>query len=334
MTDRSRRPPPIAESFVHALAEARARRADLASFVDETVSSDRPRSVFLVGSGGSYHNLGSTWHLLDQHSTQLPAFHRTSFALAARPPALLGPASIVVAASVQGESPETLAAVDVATARGATVLAITRQGDSSLGRRARSVTFSAAAVFVEATHLLATQLGLLLLERTGTDLDVARAWAALDRAPEVIRAALEHADLAVLPAIARAVVDSEITYSLYGEPNSGVATGAGLSFLTEPRKIEAEHSDVETIFGAIETLDEDMTSIVWAGDDDARARSLAVHRFLRSHTRSAMLVDSTALGTEFGPDEGRYLSPLVLAAVSRRLAGHIEAVSGFAATGY
>jgi fructoselysine-6-P-deglycase FrlB-like protein len=285
--------------------------------------------------GGSYFNVGAAWYLLDQYSTHVAAFLRTSAAFVARPPALVGPASLVIAASTSGHTEESIDAVDVAAARGATVAALTATPQSPITAGARhTFGFGSTGVVTEPAHVLALLIGYGLLECTGVELDYRTIWEGLEALPHALVTALSVAD-EMMPDIAREIAANEVTYVLAGGPNFGVASGARRSFLTEPRRIEPEHSGGESVHGVFDALDEEMNFLVYVGEDDARAQAESVHGFLSGHSQRTMLIDSRSFPLP-GVDEvvRPHLSPVLLAAVSRRLSDHIEAQSGFDAVEY
>lgn len=334
MTAIARRVKPLAADFDLVLNAAVAQRPATTELIASVVENGL-RSVFFTGMGSSYFNVGAAWYLLDQYSTQVAAFLRTSAAFVARPPALVGPAAMVITASTGGHTKESIAAVDVAAARRATVAVLTAAPQTPITALARhTLRFGNADVVTEPAHVVAMLLSYGLLEYSGVELDYGAIWDGFEALPGALVAALTVAD-EMLPDIARAIAANEVTYVLSGGPNFGVASGARRSFLTEPRRIESEHSGAESVHGVFDALDEEMNFLVYVGEDDTRSQAESVHEFLTSHSQRTVRIDSRSFPLP-GVDEAvrPHLSPVLLAAVSRRLSDHIEAQSGFDAVEY
>ena len=215
MTATARRVTPLAEDFESVLSAAVAQRPAAAELAASVVENGL-RSVFFTGMGGSYFNVGAAWYLLDQYSTHVAAFLRTSAAFVARPPALVGPAALVIAASTSGHTEESIDAVDVAAARGATIAALTATPQSPITAGARhTFGFGSTGVVTEPAHMLALLIGYGLLECTGVELDYRTIWDGFEALPHALVTALSVAD-EMLPDIAREIAANEVTYVLGG----------------------------------------------------------------------------------------------------------------------
>lgn len=324
----------IPDDYVSRLENVVAQRERIVDILTETKSRDL-RSAFFVGSGSSYYNLGSAWHALELDSSRVAPFLRNSSNMAKHPSPLFGPACLLVAASESGQTPETLTTVRTAQDRGALTLAISAESETPFARAAdQPLVFESSNAVAESVHILSLMISYQLMETTDVSLDYETIWGALNELPAALRAVLDEADDG-LADIAQRISANEVTLVLSGGPNFGVAAGARRSFLTEPKHIEPRYSEAESVHGAFDAFDEDMHALVYLGEDTSRDEMAQVYEFAKRHSRHTDLIDSRTFALP-GIDEAAraYVTPVVLASLSRRLSDHIAAVSGHDSVNY
>ena len=187
-----------------AVAETLSRaRTQLAAHGDGPLSLDRLREVsrvIVIGCGTSYH-AGLAGRLAIERWARIPVEVEVASEFRYRDP-IVGPGTLVLGITQSGETADTLAAMRLARARGATVLAVTNAAGSQVTHEADSVLFTRAGieVGVAATKTFVSQVVLLY----SFALHLAQAAGTLE--PERLAALRSEMDL--LPARIEAVVSS------------------------------------------------------------------------------------------------------------------------------
>ncbi|HXX39427.1 MAG TPA: SIS domain-containing protein [bacterium] len=286
--------------------------------------------VYLVGAGGSLANMYPLSFLLNQHATSFASQLLTSAEFVISKPAALGPRSLVVVVSHKGETPETVEAAGLASARGARVVALTRMPDSRLGAAADVVfTTHSERTITEAKLLLLHQLGLSLLARFGQCNDYAGAMAALAALPPALHRVKQETEAENAETAAR-LKDEPLIYTLSAGPNYGVGYALAMCALQEQQWIHAAAVNAAEFFhGAFEIVEEGTPLIVLLGEDVSRPIAERALRFAQRYSRKVVAIDTKdkALPGIADPYRG-LVSPLVLSAMTTRLLAHFAAVRG------
>lgn len=320
-----------------------AKDADFASIV-EAALAERPRAekiarevvdaglknVYLVGCGGSLNDFGSLHYVLESRSQTFPVFHLNSNELVVRRPAQLGAGSLVLIASHHGTTKETLEAARVAREAGARIVAFTKDLTTPLVPYADDVfIYESNRTILAPKQVLISQLGYALLEASGVPGDYDGIRTAFDALPTALDRAHDEAD-EFFPAIARAVAGAEHTYVLAGGPNYHVGYGMAMCYFLEMQRLGASAFHANEFFhGAFEIVGEDTSLLIWRGEDDSSPQIDRLDAFLGRYNTNNHTVDSRAFALEGVPEHLRgEVTPLLLSTLSKRLAEHIEAVTG------
>ena len=320
---------PTPADFQPTLERAVARHDDLDAFVGRTARQGL-RNVFFVGCGGSLLAMESTRFLLERRSSAAAASVLNASEFCARRPALLGPGSLVVVASHSGTTPETLDAARLARAAGASVLSVSRDARSPLGRAAEvAIAYASDVAVGEAKQLLFEQIGWSVLRHTGVQADYDAIRDAFGALPAALVTARAETDVRAHE-IATRLQDEPITYVLASGPNMGAAAAFAMCFLQEMQWLHAAAVNAGEFFhGAFEVVTEDVAVILLLGEDESRPMAERAQRFLDKYTRKGVSIDTRDLSLPgIAPALRPEFAAYGLATVVRRLANHYAAVRG------
>ncbi len=287
-------------------------------------------NVFLVGCGGSLNDFGSLHFVLESRSRHFPVFHLNSDEFVVRAPARLGAGSLVLVASHNGTTPETLEAARRARAAGARVVAFTKDRTTPLAPLGDDVfTYESDRTILAPKQVLIAQLGYALLEASGVPGDYDGIRRAFDALPTALDRAHDEAD-AFFPAIARALAAADHTYILAGGPNYSVGYGMAMCYFLEMQRLGATAFHANEFFhGAFEIVDRDTAILLWRGEDASSAQLDRLDRFLERYNDNHHVIDSRRFALDGVPAALRgEVTPLLLSTLSKRLAEHLEAVTG------
>lgn len=320
---------PKDEHFISLVEAALAERPRAEQIARDVVAAGL-RNVFLVGCGGSLNDFGSIHFVLESRSTAFPVFHLNSDEFVVRRPAQLGAGSLVLVASHNGTTKETLEAARVARAAGARVVAFTKNLTTPLAPLGDDVfIYESDRTILAPKQVLIAQLGYALLEATGVPGDYDGIRRAFDALPAAFDAAHDVADT-FFPQIARAVTATGHTYVLAGGPNYSVGYGMAMCYFMEMQRRGATAFHANEFFhGAFEIVDRDTALLVWRGEDASSGQIDRLDVFLDRYNDNHHVIDSRAFALDGVPSELRgEVTPLLLATLSRRLAEHLEATTG------
>ena len=286
-------------------------------------------NVFLVGCGGSLNTFGAT-HFLLESRLNLPVFHMNSDEFVVRQPTQLSASSLVLVGSHNGTTEETLHAARVARAAGARVVAFTRDLQTPLAALGDDVfVYQSDRTVLAPKEVLISQLGYALLEESGVSGDYDSIRRAFDALPVALDRAHDEAD-EFFPEIARALAAGNHVYVLAGGPNYAIGYGTAMCYLLEMQRIGATAFHANEFFhGAFEIVDRDTPVLVWRGEDASSGQIDRLDAFLGRYNDNHHVVDSRQFALDGVPAELRgEVTPLLLSTLSRRLAEHLETVTG------
>lgn len=315
--------------FVPIVEAALAQRPRAERIAREIVDAGL-KNVYLVGCGGSLNDFGSLHFVLESRSQSFPVFHLNSNELVVRRPAQLGAGSLVLIASHHGTTKETLEAAQVARDAGARVVAFTKNMNTPLVPLADDVfVYESDRTILAPKQVLISQVGYALLEASGVPGDYDGIRAAFDALPTALDRAHDEAD-EIFPAIAEALAKAEHTYVIAGGPNYAVGYGMAMCYFLEMQRLGASAFHANEFFhGAFEIVGEDTSLLVWRGEDSSSPQIDRLETFLDRYNRNNHVVDSRRFALEGVPAELRgEVTPLLLSTLSKRLAEHLEAVTG------
>jgi fructoselysine-6-P-deglycase FrlB-like protein len=284
-------------------------------------------TLYLVGCGGSLGAYGPAAFTLVNQVPQLAVQVLTSDEFNYRKPARLGPRSVVLVGSHTGTTPETVRAIRTAKDAGvAQVASLTSDPDSPLATEA-DVAFTdqpakwawdpKQMAMARITQGIRAAAGLRL-----PDLDAGLAALPLD-----LPALFDQLDPA-LASIAAALAEEPIVYLLGSGPMESAAQGMAMFYLQEMLWRDAAAYNIGEFFhGPFELVTDTKPFVLLRGEDETRPMSDRAITFLNRYTRKLHVIDSRDFGLPGVPVAARAeVVPIVMSAVTTRLAQHFEAV--------
>ncbi len=332
MTQASTAVAPVASDLEATIQWAVGQRDRVRQLAAEAIAQG-VRAVWFTGCGGSVYASSPAGYLLTRKGRALASFRMNADELNHARPAALGGQSLVLASSHSGKTPETLEAAATARSLGAwRVVAFTRSSESPLAATADEVfAYGSEHTVWEPKQVLYGYLAHALLagagDEPGADEDAAAAgYAAL---PGAIGHAIAQAD-PLLASIAAELAGEPIVYVLGAGPSEDVARCLAMCYLQEMQwRHAAAFNAGEFFHGAFEMITERMPVLLFMGEDETRPVAQRASRFLDRYTRRAFRVDSAELELPGVPAACRAeIGPIVLGALSYRLAQHYEAITG------
>jgi glucosamine--fructose-6-phosphate aminotransferase (isomerizing) len=318
--------PQALESTLRGLIDPKTNRIVLGESRLDPAFVRTVRKLFLIGCGSSYHAamVGKT---MIEHLAGIPVEVDVASEFRYRAP-LIDSGDLMVAISQSGETADTLAAVQEARAKGATVLAISNVQGSSLERQAGGVLHTSAGpeIGVAATKTFTTQvLALYLLalfmaqrrDRLASD-TVGRYLDGVRRLPQLVTRILQQAPPQAERIAAHALV-SEHALFLGRGINYPIALEGALK-LKELSYIHAEgYPAGEMKHGPIALVDHDVPVIVLMPRDGVFDKIR--NNLEEIKARDGQIIAMTHEGDESAsdsdyrltiPDGGEFLTPLLL----------------------
>jgi fructoselysine 6-phosphate deglycase len=292
-------------------------------------ASNGLRTLFLVGCGGSLNDFSAVSYRCDQ-SAPFPTFCMNSEEFNRRRPALLGPGSVVLVASHNGTTAETIEAARWSRAAGARVIGFTKNETTKLAAECDDVfTYHSDRTILAPKQVLIGMMVTALLKEAGAKLDFAALDQAFAAVPAAFELAVEQCE-ASMHEIAAAFAAEPITYVLSAGPSQGAGYGFAMCYLMEMQWKHASWFNAnEFLHGAFEVVQPDTAMLLFKGEDETRGVIDRVETFLNKNTQRCRVVDSKDYSLPGVPASMRgIISPILLATLSKRLAEHYQAVTG------
>ncbi|RWI48071.1 MAG: SIS domain-containing protein [Mesorhizobium sp.] len=286
-------------------------------------------NLFLIGCGGSYNDFSAASYLADR-AARLPTFLFNSEEFNRRRPVLLGLNSVVLVASHNGTTAETIEAARRARTAGAHVIGFTKNHTTKLAAECDEVfTYNSDRTILAPKQVLIGLMVTALLREAGSELDFAMIDQAYCAVPAAFEKAIEEAE-SHLHEIAKAFGSDPFTYVLSAGPNQGAGYGFAMCYLMEMQWKHASWFNAnEFLHGAFEVVQPDTPVLLFKGEDDTRVVIDRVEAFLNRNTQRCMVIDSKDYSLPGVPSSMRgEISPLLLSTLSKRLAEHYQAVTG------
>jgi len=292
-------------------------------------AADGMRNLFLIGCGGSLNDFSAASYQCDR-SAEFPTFCLNSEEFNRRRSPLVGPGSVVLVASHNGTTGETIEAARWSRAAGARVIGFTKNESTTLALECDEVfTYHSDRTILAPKQVLIGLMVTALLKEAGAKRD----YAALDQGfaavPAAFELAVQEAE-ASLHEIAAEFGAEPVTYVLSAGPNQGAGYGFAMCYLMEMQwKAASWFNANEFLHGAFEVIQPDTAVLLFKGEDDTRPVIDRVEAFLNKNTRRCRLIDSKDYSLPGVPASVRGdISPLLLSTLSKRLAEHYQAVTG------
>jgi fructoselysine-6-P-deglycase FrlB-like protein len=287
------------------------------------------RNLFLVGCGGSLNDFSAASYRCDR-SAKFPTFCLNSEEFNRRRPALLGPGSVVLVASHNGTTEETIEAARWSRLAGARVIGFTKDETTKLAAECDEVfTYKSDRTILAPKQVLIGLMVTALLKKAGATLDFASVEQAFTAVPSAFELAVHEAE-ARLHEIAIDFAAEPLTYVLSAGPNQGAGYGFAMCYLMEMQwKHAAWFNANEFLHGAFEIVQHNTAVLLFKGEDETRPVIDRVEAFLKKNTQCCRVIDSKDYSLAGVPGSMRgEISPLLLSTLSKRLAEHYQAVTG------
>jgi len=326
----------LPEDLAATIDLALAERNRIPAAVREAVGTGLS-DLWFVGAGGSHFTSSHVGALMAAKGTSVPTFRVNSNEFVYDTPVRLGPDSLVVVTSHNGTTPETIKAIETARSRGVrVVLAVSRDPESPLATNAdHAFTYGSKHVVSEPTQIFLAQIGHSVLLATGdeTQSEHDEALAAYAGLHEAVVSAVAESD-ENFAAMAAALASQPIIYVLGAGPSEDIARTLSMCYLQEMQWIDSAAYNAGDFFhGAFEVVTEQTPVILYLGEDTSRAIAERTRAFIQKYTRQAWLVDLEDLTLPGIPKDYRAeVGPLVLGALTSRIAQHFEATTGHSLT--
>jgi fructoselysine 6-phosphate deglycase len=288
------------------------------------------RNIFLVGCGGSLNDFSAASYLCDRSAT-VPVFCMNSEEFNRRRPALLGAGSLVLVASHNGTTAETIEAARWSRDAGARIIGFTKNDKTNLAVECDDVfTYGSDRTILAPKQVLIGLMVTALLRETGAKLDYAAIGQGYAAVPAAFELAVGSEADARLHKIASDLGAEAMTYILSAGPNQGAGYGFAMCYLMEMQWKHASWFNAnEFLHGAFEVVQPDTPVLLFKGEDETRAVVDRVEAFLQKNTRRLHVIDSKDYSLPGVPASMRgEISPLLLSTLSKRLAEHYQAVTG------
>jgi fructoselysine-6-phosphate deglycase len=301
----------------------------LAPRIDEAIASclaKGARNLFFLGTGGAAILMQPAAQLLQRRSA-FPTYIEISAELVAGGHAALGRQSIVVIPSLSGTTAESVAALELAKAKGATVIALTGHGDTPLATMADHalVNFAEDDTSSESFYLQALLLALSLMHRCGELPDHAELVTDLARLPALLLDVKRSFEPQAAAFAGRIATE---TYHVITAAGScwPQAFYYGMCILEEMQWIRTRPVHAADFFhGTLELVEPGVSVILLKGEDACRGLADRVERFALRYTDKLFVLDTAAFALPgLSPAARALVSPVVLATALERLSAHLE----------
>lgn len=304
------------------------------SLVKEIVSdilSQHPiKEIVYVGCGASFSELYPGYYFLRSTAKTIRSYHFTASEFNNDTPEWLGASSVVIAASLGGNTPESVHAVSVAKAKGAIVIALTRTAGSPLTEHADYTIVHgfqknyatklekmgyAMALAVEFSNQIE---GCELYDemKTGFDkiFDLGEKSSALGR-----KFAAEFG---------KKFKDSEVIYYMSSGASAQVAYSSSICLMMEMQWVNSGsfHSG-EFFHGPFEIVQKGVPFVLMMNEGKTRSIDARALEFLKRFDAKVAVVDAKdyGIGSEIDPRVVTFFNPFIHTAVFRTYAEALSA---------
>ncbi len=292
----------------------------------KTLVTRETDNLFFMGSGGAGILMQAAADLMIKRSS-LPCYNVLCAELVLTGHSQLGNNSIVIMPSLSGTTKESIAALEYAQQRGATVITLVGHADSPLAKQANHtfVNFAADDTSCESFYIQSLVIALATMSAREERDDYDTLLNEFGKLPEQLLNIKKHfeqeaADLAKK-------IQNDKYHIVTGAGNTWPeAFYYGMCILEEMQWIRTRPVHASDFFhGTLELVEKDTSIIVMAGEDESRALTDRVIKFAEQYTDRLIVLDTAQLPTEGLSSELRaMLAPAFLATMLERLSAHLE----------
>jgi len=288
--------------------------------------SDGADSLFFMGGGGAGLMMQPATDLVSRNSS-LACYNVICAEIVLTGHRALGPKSVVVLPSLSGTTKESIAALEYAQSKGATVITLIGHEDTPLAKQADHcfVNFAADDTSCEMfyTQSLAAALG--AMNAVGERDDYDALMAEMDKLPQHFLKAKEAFEPEAKK-IAETIKDETWHIITAAGATWTEANYYGMCILEEMQWIRTRPVHASDFFhGTLEVVEKGVSVIVMKGEDASRPLTDRVVNFARDHTDKLTVIDTKGMGSDdLSPVMRALIGPATLSAMLERLSSHLE----------
>lgn len=292
--------------------------------LDAVAAREAVREVYFVACGGSHALLMSGNYVIDSVARTISSQVITSAEFLARAPKRLGSSSIVVVCSLEGTTPETIAATEYARKSGALTIAFTRAEGSPLNLASE---FTILHAFDPLT-ITPDHAAPLLIQLAFGILKVRENHPGLPAIENVIPKLAKIVDDAVarhkegIVAFAKSYKREATIYTMASGSNYGTAYAFTICLLQEMLWVNSSAiNSGEYFHGPFEITDFDVPFILLVGLGNARKMDERALAFAKKYSERLLVLDAKEFGIEAVAGEyAEYFTPVLFNTVLRHYA--------------
>lgn len=297
--------------------------------VSKITASHTIENVAFVGCGASKSELYPAKYFLTSAAKKLRSYHYTAAEFNNDTPDWLGGNTLVITASLGGNTPETVQANSVAKAAGATVIAVTHAAGSPLTKEAdfaivHGFEANYAAKLEKMGYVMA--LALELLQQTEGYDKYEQMLAGFDNIFELAENSAQSARKAAKEFAAK-YAGAPVVYVMSSGASAEVAYSTSICLMMEMQWINSGsfHSG-EFFHGPFEIVDKDVPFILLMNDGKTRPVDARALTFLQRFDALTTVVDAKDynLASAASSDVATYFNPLLHTAVFRVFAEELS----------
>ena len=283
-------------------------------------------NVAFVGCGASKSELYPGKYFLTSAAKKLRSYHYTAAEFNNDTPDWLGENTVVITASLGGNTPETVQANSVAKAAGAAVIAITHAAGSPLTKEAdfsivHGFEANYAAKLEKMGYVMA--LALEILQQTEGYDKYEQMLAGFDKIFELAENSAQSARKTAQEFAAK-YADAPVVYVMSSGASAEVAYSTSICLMMEMQWINSGSG--EFFHGPFEIVDKDVPFILLMNDGKTRPVDARALTFLQRFDALTTVVDAKDYGltSAVSSDVATYFNPLLHTAVFRVFAEELS----------
>lgn len=293
--------------------------SDVEKAVDE-ICKQGYSSIFFMGIGGTYLYANQIWHTVKQMGSKIPLHVENAQDWVYEGNPYFDKNSVVVIASVSGDTKEVVHAVNIAKEQGARILGYVETSGSPLAKSVDYLiqTFGAEYYFWYA-------VALRFMKNNGEFADYDHFMDQLQNMPENVVQIYKDAD-PEMKAYADRYCDEPITYLIGSGNLEDWATCYGMCIMEEMQWMKTRPISAANFFhGCLEVVDRDVPVIIIKGEDKTRPEMDRAEAFVNRISAKVTVFDTKNYKLNGIDEQFRWiLSPIVMRSAFQRLNVHLE----------
>ena len=286
----------------------------------DQICRDGYENIFYIGIGGTILYAGQFGHIVKQMGSRLPLYleNAADFNVVGNP--FFGKDSVVVIASISGDTKEIVEMVDIVQKAGARVIGYVEKEDSPL--------YKACDYVISTTggeYYFWYAVTLRFLANNGEFPKYDQFMEEIKNLPENIVEIYKKSD-AKAKAFADAYCDSPLTYLVASGNLEDWATCYGMCIMEEMQWMPTRPISAANFFhGTLEVITRDIPVILIKGEDKTRPLMDRVERFVNTVSANVTVFDTMDYELKGISEEFRWiLAPIVARSSFQRVSVHLE----------